>query len=155
MAVFPSNATILFTLPVSDLGLVNYVPSVATTPFLVVASFPEALQNNPIVTNVDSDVHTLKLSGRVSSPSVMPNTLKPGSAGACAMWRLQDGFSVPDTFESIAAYNLFLDQNFEYVTQQGTFFLRAVVQSRFRVQSILGDSIEGHLSTEVAWDESL
>lgn len=152
MGVFPSNATILFQQPVSDVGIIAHTPAVVSADLLVVASLKEKTRQITGDRTIDTDLYQLPLTGRANNPGALPPSLKPGSRGKCLLWRLQDGFTVPDAFVD---YDQFIEANSAYILHQGDFFLRAVVQSRFSVQAILGDQIEGHLTTTVAWDEAI
>lgn len=156
MAIFPANATFLFQTARGPTAIVDDVPSTQTRGLLVVASVRTAAQKDASATaSTDVDLFKIPLTGRAVTPKALPNTLKAGTQAIAYLWRLQGGFKLPTAFSSIAEYDIFLEMNRPYIQQQGTFFTKAVVQSRFGVQSVLGDQIDGHLVTEVAWDEPL
>lgn len=152
MAVFPANATLVFTQPGGVAGYDQGLAQVYPAGLLVVASLSvDSAQSREMM--ADADLIRIPLKGRAITPLALPNTVIPGSQATVELWRVGGGFSVPESFESFGDYQAFVANNQAQIIQRGDFFLKADIGSRFQVQAILGDKIEGHLISESAWEQ--
>ena len=153
MAIFPANATIIFEQPATSQRINSHgTPTVETKSLIVVASFPTPNNQSAQQLN-DADYFQIPLAGRAITPKALPNDIKPGTTGKAYLWRLTSAFRLPEFFASVTELEAFAESNEENIIQRGVFHLRADIGNRFKVQQILGDKIEGTLTTQVAWDE--
>jgi len=162
MAVFPSNATIVFQLPanptIDDDHPINEEgsPEIETTDFIMIASLGEQSLTEFGVAPVmdrDMDIHQKRMKGRCNFPPQMPNVIKPGATGDMVQWRVSSGFSLPESFEDIDVYRAFIRDNIDNVLQRGVFTLMVDTGSKFAIQEILGDKLRGYFTSDVSWSE--
>jgi hypothetical protein len=154
MAIFPPNATLIFDNPTALSTMADGVPVVPSEPFLLVASVSlDSSQRRELM--ADADLFKVPLKGRAVTPKALPNTIKPGSQAKGIFWRVGGGFKVPVSFASISEYEQFVIDNEAQILVSGDFFIKVDLGSRFGVQNILGDRVDGHLVTEVAWEDPL
>ena len=153
MAIFPANATLIFERANTPQSINAYgTPTVSTEPYIVVASLRESRMSQSQQLN-DADYFQIPMVGRAITPKAMPNDIKPGTDSKIYLWRLTTAFKLPESFADLATLNTFAEDNEANIIQRGVFHLKADTSSRFKVQQILGDKIEGTLTTQVAWDE--
>lgn len=152
MAVFPANATLRFRAPSDNVRIgFDGTPQVKTGDFVVTASLKQKIDAVTLPSKKsDSDDSEIILEGRTVSPAALPNWILPGSKAIAHLWRVDGSFALPETFTA-DELDAFLESNSNQVTQTGTFFLKGSIGSRFGVQEILGDRIDGRLFLNVAW----
>ena len=84
------------------------------------------------------------------SPLSLTNWLLPGSKAIAHFWRIESGFALAEDL-TIEGLDALLLSDASQVTQTGIFFLKGSVGSRWGIQEILGDKIDGRMFLNVAW----
>ncbi|MEM9267253.1 MAG: hypothetical protein AAGA46_17185 [Cyanobacteria bacterium P01_F01_bin.13] len=155
-----ANLTAVFQVP-TGLETVNHTgnPELQVEPLVCVAyvvkqTLSKQQRQTPIARG--AELSEILLEGHWINPPKAPQNLAPEQAGEAYMWRLEPGFTLPQSgFVGLAVYEAFVEANRNRITAEGRFVIAASIPDQFGVAGVLGDPFAGYLITNTVWADAL